>query len=201
MAGRRSRRPPRASLVRRWLGLSAIVIVAYLYYHPLRTYFETRSQLGSRRAEVAQLAAQERELQRRVERIPGNARVCLSAALGAPVRSQLDEHCRANEGAVFAALATQRQDALLHALEKGELKVPEVHGKAFFKMLWQNTQEGYFADPMYGGNREFAGWRLVGYTGPRYNYIEPMRHFGQPYDEPPVGILGRDWRRRQPGMT
>ena len=67
MAGRRSRRPPRASLVRRWLGLSAIVIVAYLYYHPLRTYFETRSQLGSRRAEVAQLAAQERELQRRLE--------------------------------------------------------------------------------------------------------------------------------------
>jgi len=113
----------------------------------------------------------------------------------------LDEHCRANEGAVFAALATQRQDALLHALEKGELKVPEVHGKAFFKMLWQNTQEGYFADPMYGGNREFAGWRLVGYTGPRYNYIEPMRRFGQPYDEPCVGILGRDWRRRQPGMT
>ena len=67
MAGRRSRRPPRASLVRRWLGLSAIVIVAYLYYHPLRTYFETRSQLGSRRAEVAQLAAQERELRRRLE--------------------------------------------------------------------------------------------------------------------------------------
>jgi cell division protein FtsB len=53
--------------VRRWLGLAAIVLVAYLYYHPLRTYFETRSQLGSRRAEVAQLAAQKRELQRRLE--------------------------------------------------------------------------------------------------------------------------------------
>jgi len=113
----------------------------------------------------------------------------------------IDEHCRATEGKRFAELGAAKQDDLLHALEKRDLHVPAVHGKAFFKMLWQNTQEGYFADPMYGGNREFAGWRLVGYTGPRYNYIEPMRRFGQPDDEPFVGILGRDWRRRQPGMT
>ena len=43
------------------------MLVAYLYYHPLRTYFETRSELGSRRAEVARLAAQKRELQRLLE--------------------------------------------------------------------------------------------------------------------------------------
>ena len=29
-------------------------------------------------------------------------------------------------------------------------------------MLWQNTNEGFFADPMYGGNRDFAGWKLIG---------------------------------------
>ena len=66
MAAKRSRRPPRASLVRRWLGLGAVVLVAYLYYHPLRTYFETRSELSQRRAEVARLAAQKRELERRL---------------------------------------------------------------------------------------------------------------------------------------
>jgi cell division protein FtsB len=64
MASKRSRRPPRASLVRRWLALLAVVLVAYLYYHPLRTYFATRSELSSRRAEVARLAAQKRELER-----------------------------------------------------------------------------------------------------------------------------------------
>jgi cell division protein FtsB len=53
--------------VRRWLGVAAVVIVAYFYYHPLRTYFETRSQLASRRAEVGRLAAQKRELQQRLE--------------------------------------------------------------------------------------------------------------------------------------
>ncbi len=67
MAVKRSRRPPRAALVRRWLGVAAVVLVAYLYYHPLRTYFETRNQLGSRRAEVTRLEAQKRELQRRLE--------------------------------------------------------------------------------------------------------------------------------------
>ena len=67
MARKRSRRPSRGSLVRRWLALGAVVLVAYLYYHPLRTYFETRGELTSRRAEVARLAAQKRELQRRLE--------------------------------------------------------------------------------------------------------------------------------------
>ena len=61
-----SRRPTRASLVRRWLALGAVVLVAYFYYHPLRTYFETRSELSQRRTEVAQLAAQKRELEHRL---------------------------------------------------------------------------------------------------------------------------------------
>jgi cell division protein FtsB len=66
MTTKRSRRPPRAALVRRWLGLGAVVLVAYFYYHPMRAYFETRSQLASRRAEVALLAAQKRELEQRL---------------------------------------------------------------------------------------------------------------------------------------
>jgi hypothetical protein len=67
MASKRSRRPPRAALVRRWLAVCAVVLVGYLYYHPLRTYFETRGELASRRAEVGRLAAQKRELQHRLE--------------------------------------------------------------------------------------------------------------------------------------
>jgi hypothetical protein len=66
MAAKRSRRPSRASLVRRWLAVGAVLLVGYFYYHPLRTYFETRGQLADRRAEVAKLAAQKRELQRRL---------------------------------------------------------------------------------------------------------------------------------------
>ena len=66
MPRKRSRRPPVATLARRWSVVAAIVIVAYLYYHPLRTYLETRHELSTRRTEVAQLAAQRRELERRL---------------------------------------------------------------------------------------------------------------------------------------
>jgi cell division protein FtsB len=67
MAAKRSRRPSRASLLRRWLGVAAVVLVAYFYYHPLRTYFATRSELSTRRTEVARLVAQKRELERRLQ--------------------------------------------------------------------------------------------------------------------------------------
>jgi cell division protein FtsB len=67
MAVRQSRRPPTVSLVRRWLAVVAIVLIGYAYYHPLRSWLETRSELSARRDEVAQLAAEKRELQQRFE--------------------------------------------------------------------------------------------------------------------------------------
>jgi cell division protein FtsB len=67
MAVRQSRRPPAATLVRRWLAVIAIVLIGYAYYHPLRSWIETRDELSSRRAEVAQLAAEKRALQERFE--------------------------------------------------------------------------------------------------------------------------------------
>jgi len=66
MARGSSRRPPVSSLARRWSAVAAVVSVAYLYYHPLRTYLATRHDLSSRRAQVAQLAEQKRELERRL---------------------------------------------------------------------------------------------------------------------------------------
>ncbi len=52
--------------MRRWLALAALALVAFLYYHPLRTYFETRAALAQRRAEVDALAAEKQALERRV---------------------------------------------------------------------------------------------------------------------------------------
>lgn len=109
----------------------------------------------------------------------------------------IDAHCRGTLGGVFAQAKPAQQDTVLHALEKGEVKLPGgASAKTFFKTLWQNTQEGFFADPMYGGNRDFAGWKLVGFPGPRYNYIEDIRHYGEPYTLPVVGLKGRE----APGM-
>lgn len=109
----------------------------------------------------------------------------------------IDAHCRqAHAQKAFAALGATDQDAVLHGLEQGAIKLQGVAAKTFFDMLWQNTQEGYFADPLYGGNREFIGWKLVGYSGPRYNYMNEIAHYGQPYRLPTVGLMGRDPSRR-----
>jgi gluconate 2-dehydrogenase gamma chain len=75
--------------------------------------------------------------------------------------------------------------------ELDELQLPEVPAKEFFAMLLQNTVEGFLADPLYGGNRDFIGWKLIGYPGPRYNYSNEIEHYGKPYILPTVGLLGR----------
>jgi hypothetical protein len=67
MAARPSRRPPPTTIARRWLAVIGIGLLGYAYYHPLRSWIETRQELSSRRAEVAQLAAQKRELQQRLQ--------------------------------------------------------------------------------------------------------------------------------------
>ncbi|HZX69799.1 MAG TPA: gluconate 2-dehydrogenase subunit 3 family protein [Rhodanobacter sp.] len=107
--------------------------------------------------------------------------------------------CRKNHDKGFIALSGSEQDDVLHGLESGDIKLADVPSKAFFTMLWENTIEGFLADPMYGGNRNFTGWKLVGFPGPRYNYVAEIEQYGKPYTKPTVGILGRDPNRRMKG--
>jgi cell division protein FtsB len=65
-AKRSRRRPRRAVLVRRWLGVGALLVIALLYYRPLHTYVDTRHALADRAAEVTQLRNERRRLERRL---------------------------------------------------------------------------------------------------------------------------------------
>jgi cell division protein FtsB len=67
MVARASRRPPVATLARRWLVVLLVVAIGYAYYHPLRSWLETRHKLSSRRAEVGHLATEKRALQDRLQ--------------------------------------------------------------------------------------------------------------------------------------
>ena len=63
-------------------------------------------------------------------------------------------------------------------------------------MLLQNTVEGYFSDPIYGGNRDLGAWRMIGFPGARYDLRPWVSRYGEPYPLPPVGLLGRpEWER------
>ena len=67
MAAATSRRPPVATLARRWGAVLVALLIAYAYYHPLRSWVETRHELDTRNAEVSKLAAQKRDLLQRVQ--------------------------------------------------------------------------------------------------------------------------------------
>jgi hypothetical protein len=67
MAARASRRPPLATLARRWLAVVLVSVIGYAYYHPIRSWLETRQELSSRRAEVGRLASEKRALQDRLQ--------------------------------------------------------------------------------------------------------------------------------------
>ena len=54
---KKRRRPPRKTLLLRWLAVGGLALVALLYYRPLRTYVDTRHELAQRTAEVRSLRA------------------------------------------------------------------------------------------------------------------------------------------------
>ena len=59
-----------------------------------------------------------------------------------------------------------QQDEVITALEQGKATgFTWPSAQAFFNTLRTHTMEGMFADPVYGGNKDFAGWRLVGFPG------------------------------------
>jgi gluconate 2-dehydrogenase gamma chain len=101
------------------------------------------------------------------------------------------------KGAAFSHLPINDQDEILKSLESGTAKLKgRIESKAFFTLLLQNTMEGFFSDPLYGGNREMAAWKLIGFPGARYNNRPYVTRHGEPYPLPPVSLNGRpDWTR------
>jgi hypothetical protein len=75
----RKRRPARSTLLMRWVGLGALVLVAVLYSGPLRTYVGTKHTLGARRSEVRMLRAQKDALERRLTASASDATLVLEA--------------------------------------------------------------------------------------------------------------------------
>jgi gluconate 2-dehydrogenase gamma chain len=78
----------------------------------------------------------------------------------------LDAHCRTTYGKPFVQLSAAQQDETIAALEAGKATgFTWPSAQAFFNTVRTHTMEGMFADPVYGGNKDFAGWRLVGFPG------------------------------------
>jgi gluconate 2-dehydrogenase gamma chain len=107
----------------------------------------------------------------------------------------LDRYCTAKKGGKhFAELSDGDKDELLKGLESGKTKLEGADGKAFFEQALKDIQQGFFADPIYGGNRDMVAWKMIGFPGARYNYLDWIDRHNERFPLPPVAITGRaDW--------
>jgi gluconate 2-dehydrogenase gamma chain len=95
------------------------------------------------------------------------------------------------DGASFATLPPAARQEVIRALEAGDRDAGDVPGKRFFTEVRQNTIEGYFADPVYGGNRDAMGWRMVGFPGAHAYYLTEVDRHNMAYERKPTGIAYR----------
>jgi gluconate 2-dehydrogenase gamma chain len=78
----------------------------------------------------------------------------------------------------FAKMSASEQDAYLHSLEAGGKDLGGVPSNVFFADLWEATVEGFFSDPVYGGNRDMVAWRMIGFPGAYASYYELVHQHG-----------------------
>jgi gluconate 2-dehydrogenase gamma chain len=99
----------------------------------------------------------------------------------------LDAYCRQTHREPFRRLPAARQDEVIAALEQGKATgFTWPSQQAFFNTLRTHTMEGMFADPIYGGNQNFAGWRLVGFPGAQLEFTRADMASTQPFTRLPI---------------
>lgn len=101
----------------------------------------------------------------------------------------LDDACSAKYGGkVFVALSDDQRDEVIRGLEDGTFKLDGADSQDFFKLILKDTQNGFLADPVYGGNRNMASWKMIGFPGTHYDYRDWIDRHNQRVTLPTVSI-------------
>jgi gluconate 2-dehydrogenase gamma chain len=72
---------------------------------------------------------------------------------------------RKTYGHDFDRLAPDKRVEALKAMESGKAEFANFSSRAFFARLLTMTMEGFFGDPIYGGNRNKVSWKMLGFPG------------------------------------
>jgi gluconate 2-dehydrogenase gamma chain len=105
------------------------------------------------------------------------------------IRADLERAGRAP----FEKLAGAEQDAYLTLLQTTPRDLGGVPGNVFFESLLGMTIEGYFGDPVYGGNVGMAAWKMIGFPGAYGAYYDLVDQHGVAFRGEPRS-LGQDGR-------
>lgn len=101
----------------------------------------------------------------------------------------LDAYAAKQHGKPFVDLAADQQDAIITDLEAGKVAIDGTDSKAFFELMLKNVREGFFSDPLYGGNKDMAGWKMLGFPGARYDYRDQIGKKGQKLNLIPISMV------------
>ncbi|WP_454668989.1 gluconate 2-dehydrogenase subunit 3 family protein [Achromobacter kerstersii] len=111
----------------------------------------------------------------------------------------LDAATRKQDGKPFAELDEARQDAWLHDLQAGKPDFSPLPSDIFFQALLDATIEGFFSDPLYGGNADMVGWKLVGFPGAFASFSNDIERHGVIWAGKPVSIANAVSHNMKPG--
>ena len=85
-------------------------------------------------------------------------------------------------------MSSDHQDAYLGHLESGGKDLGGVPSNVFFEHLWECTLEGFFSDPVYGGNRDMVAWRMIGFPGAYASYYDVVDQHNIKINRAPTSI-------------
>ncbi|MDR7031165.1 gluconate 2-dehydrogenase subunit 3 family protein [Rhizobium rosettiformans] len=113
---------------------------------------------------------------------------------------RLDAYSLAKAGGIFPELSAAQQDEILAQLDTGRgvssagesVEARDTNGSdailaRFFAIVREHTIQGMFCDPIYGGNRDYTGWKLIGFPGAQWEYTEEQMRAG--FDATTIPIL------------
>ncbi|MBF7141575.1 MULTISPECIES: gluconate 2-dehydrogenase subunit 3 family protein [Pseudomonas] len=103
--------------------------------------------------------------------------------------SETDGYCRKTFGKAFVDLPHDQQEQVLKALDENKATFEALPAGTFFSLLWSNTKEGFFCDPIHGGNKHLVGWKLINFPGARADFMDWVER-DERYAYPPVSING-----------
>lgn len=96
---------------------------------------------------------------------------------------------RKTYGRDFDRLSPDKRAEALKAMQEGKADFADFSSRAFFARLLAMTMEGFFSDPIYGGNRNKAGWRMIGFPGLPATYVNLYEEYrDKPYAVEPRSI-------------
>jgi gluconate 2-dehydrogenase gamma chain len=88
----------------------------------------------------------------------------------------------------FAKMNPKEQDSYLENLEAGGKDLGGVPSDVLFAHLLESTLEGFFSDPVYGGNRNMMSWRMIGFPGAYASYYDLVDQHGIKIDRPTMSL-------------